>query len=208
MKNYEVLEFGEEFDNIDGTVIPYKAVLGSTPISNRYKEEFENAEGAEDDDDFYGADGDKALPIDTTDGDDYYGADGSDDDDDYYGAEGDDEDEYYNAGGWKRFWKNARKNQKIRQKRRNLRASSKADARRTKADAKNTLAKSQVISAKALGGSAGADAELAKALQTNNVEEPKPQGMSKGLKIGLIVGGVVILGIIGLVIYKSSKGKK
>lgn len=33
---------------------------------------------------------------------------------------------------------------------------------------------------------------------------PPPQGMSKGLKIGLIVGGsVLVLAVIGVVIYKS-----
>ena len=41
-------------------------------------------------------------------------------------------------------------------------------------------------------------------------EQPLPdantkQPMSKGMKIGLIVGGVVVLGIISFVIYKSSK---
>ena len=35
---------------------------------------------------------------------------------------------------------------------------------------------------------------------------PPPKGMSKGLKIGLIVGGSVLaLALIGLVIYKSKK---
>jgi hypothetical protein len=37
---------------------------------------------------------------------------------------------------------------------------------------------------------------------------PPPKGMSKGLKIGLIVGGsVLVLAIVGLVIYKSRQGK-
>lgn len=41
-------------------------------------------------------------------------------------------------------------------------------------------------------------------------EQPLPdantkQPMSKGMKIGLIAGGVVVLGIIGFVIYKSTK---
>ena len=37
---------------------------------------------------------------------------------------------------------------------------------------------------------------------------PPPKGMSKGLKIGLIVGGsVLVLAIVGLVIYKSKQGK-
>ncbi len=37
---------------------------------------------------------------------------------------------------------------------------------------------------------------------------PPKKGMSKGLKIGLIVGGsVLVLAIVGLVIYKSKQGK-
>jgi hypothetical protein len=37
---------------------------------------------------------------------------------------------------------------------------------------------------------------------------PKPKGMSKGLKVGLIIGGSVIaLSIIGFVIYKMNKNK-
>ena len=41
-------------------------------------------------------------------------------------------------------------------------------------------------------------------------EQPIPdantkQPMSKGLKIGLIAGGVVLLAVIGFVIYKSTK---
>ena len=38
-------------------------------------------------------------------------------------------------------------------------------------------------------------------LPDNNTKQP----MSKGVKIGLIAGGVVVLGIIGFVIYKSTK---
>jgi hypothetical protein len=38
---------------------------------------------------------------------------------------------------------------------------------------------------------------------------PPPKGMSKGLKMGLIIGGsVLVLTIIGVVIYKTSKGSK
>lgn len=35
---------------------------------------------------------------------------------------------------------------------------------------------------------------------------PPPKGMSKGLKIGLIVGGsVILLSVVGFIIYKSKK---
>jgi hypothetical protein len=35
---------------------------------------------------------------------------------------------------------------------------------------------------------------------------PAPKGMSKGLKIGLIVGGsVILLSVIGFIVYKSKK---
>ena len=38
---------------------------------------------------------------------------------------------------------------------------------------------------------------------------PPPKGMSKGLKIGLIVGGsVLFLTIVGIIIYKTSKSSK
>jgi len=38
---------------------------------------------------------------------------------------------------------------------------------------------------------------------------PPPKGMSKGLKIGLIVGGsVLLLTIVGIIIYKTSKSGK
>lgn len=37
---------------------------------------------------------------------------------------------------------------------------------------------------------------------------PDAKGMSKGLKIGLIAGGVLLLGIIGFVVYKKMKSKK
>jgi hypothetical protein len=37
------------------------------------------------------------------------------------------------------------------------------------------------------------------------VQADTKQPMSKGMKIGLIVGGVVLLGVIGFIIYKSTK---
>lgn len=55
----------------------------------------------------------------------------------------------------------------------------------------------------ALGGGAGQG-------QVQSMEQapppPPPKGMSKGLKIGLIVGGsVILLSIVGFIIYKSKK---
>lgn len=75
--------------------------------------------------------------------------------------------------------------------------------------------------AKQFGGEAGKDllgGVLGKGTQqatpppvqvtTTPPPPPPKKGMSKGLKIGLIVGGsLLVLTIIGVVIYKSRKGK-
>lgn len=130
---------------------------------------------------------------------DYENADGNDE---FYDADGDDE--FYNAGG---FWKNFRKNQKIRQARRNERNKSKNEARTGKAKAKQTLAEAQIESAKALGKGTEGDIALAKSLEAKPDKEVK-EGMSKGVKIGIAVGVVVILGVVGFIVYKKMKGSK
>jgi hypothetical protein len=129
---------------------------------------------------------------------DYENADG----DEFYDADGDDE--FYNAGG---FWKNFRKNQKMRQARRNERNKSKNEARTGKAKAKQTLAEAQIESAKALGKGTEGDIALAKSLEAKPDKEVK-EGMSKGVKIGIAVGVVVILGVVGFIVYKKMKGSK
>jgi hypothetical protein len=55
----------------------------------------------------------------------------------------------------------------------------------------------------ALGGGAGQGSQVQSMQQA---PPPPPKGMSKGLKIGLIVGGSVLaLAVIGFIIYKSKK---
>ena len=134
----------------------------------------------------------------------------SGDDDEFYGGDGD----YSNAGG---LFKNFRKNQAKRQARRDLRTKSKADARKTKANAKietakakQTQAKAQVESAKASKEGAKTDLAMAEALKSSTPtpeEEPK-KGLSMGAKIGIGVGVAVVLGVVGFIIYKKMKGKK
>ena len=56
-----------------------------------------------------------------------------------------------------------------------------------------------------LGGGSSSDSTPSASTDVNNPSATKPTGMSKGLKIGIAVGAVVILGII---IYSVSKRKK
>jgi len=131
---------------------------------------------------------------------------------DFFSAEGEPEDDYYNAKGG--LFGNFRKNQKIRQQRRNERNKSKNQARlmRAKAkivrsEAKKGLAKAQQMAAKASEKAVAGDVALANAM-ASNTPQAETQGMSKGLKIGLIVGGIVVVGIVGFVVYKKFIKKK
>ena len=58
-------------------------------------------------------------------------------------------------------------------------------------------------------GRGGQSQQQAPPQATEMPPPPPPKGMSKGLKMGLIIGGsVLVLAIVGVVIYKSSKGGK
>jgi hypothetical protein len=57
----------------------------------------------------------------------------------------------------------------------------------------------------ALGGGVGQGSQV-QSMEQAPPPPPPPKGMSKGLKIGLIVGGsVILLSIVGFIIYKSKK---
>lgn len=59
-----------------------------------------------------------------------------------------------------------------------------------------------------LGGLGGGGQQQQQAPPPPPPPPPRPKGMSKGLKMGLIIGGSVLaLAIIGVVIYKVSKNK-
>ncbi len=91
-----------------------------------------------------------------------------------------------------------------RQERRNLTAQSKADARISKAKAKNLDAKAKIEQAKALGK--GDDSALVAALG-QSLPATEEKGMSTTTK--LVIGGgiVLVLGIITFVVIKMRKKK-
>lgn len=126
--------------------------------------------------------------------------------------------DYVNASG--KLFKGMKDRRKQRQSRKNLKTKSKADARTLRARAGNTRAGAKVISAqaqdsaaRALGSSSESSAPNSLPLQEPlNVKDTtglskEAGGMSTGLKIGIGVGAVVLLGTIGFFVWKASKGK-
>ena len=171
-----------DYENADGGIINYEVANGFQNIGNNY---FENGLN------------NKSMSF----------ADGGADED-FYSANGDED--FYNAGG---LIKNFRKNQEKRQKSRDEKNKYKNDARadkvkvkQTKADAKVKSAEAQKSSAESLGKGVEGDIALAKALEVK--PEAVSGGMSKGMKTGLIVGGILILGVVGFIVYKKMGAKK
>ena len=85
------------------------------------------------------------------------------------------------------------------------------DNRASKIKMKMMEAKAQQISAKGLADSTQGDIAMANALAASapkSTSESEGKGMSKGMKIGLIVAGVVVLGIIAFIVVKKMKAKK
>jgi hypothetical protein len=82
------------------------------------------------------------------------------------------------------------------------------DAKQTRADAKLTQADSSRIASESLGKDSASDVALAQALSSSATPVAK-SGMSKGTKIGIIVGSVLLVGVLGYFAYTkfSKKGK-
>jgi len=80
-----------------------------------------------------------------------------------------------------------------------------ARRRKLRQDRKNEKVKTQSLMAKGLADKSG-EIALADALKTPEVKEEKEKGMSKTTKILIGVGVVAVLGIVGFIIYKKSKG--
>lgn len=108
--------------------------------------------------------------------------------DSYVNAQG--EDEFYNAIG--DAIDRMRKRQKVRQKNRDER-------RKLRAKGKYAERKAGLEAAKSMTASAKSDAEIAKALKSDS---PKKDNT---MKIALIAGGVLVLGIVAFIAIKASK---
>lgn len=95
-----------------------------------------------------------------------------------------------------------------RQQRKSQRTSSKAEARTARAQAKLGQAEAQKSAAQSLTDKS-ADIALAGALGQVGAGQAgagQQTGLSRGAKIGLIVGGIAVLGLVGFLIYKSKTG--
>ena len=201
-----------DYENADGGIINYEVANGFQNIGNNYFENGLNnksmsfADGGADED-FYSANGD----------DDFYSADG---DEDFYNAKG----RKKGKSKFAKFWSYTplgmlkdgidRRNSPEGLARRDKRNKSREEARsgrvkgrQTKADAKVKSAEAQKLSAESLGKGVEGDIALAKALEVK--PEAVSGGMSKGMKTGLIVGGVLlVLGVVGFIVYKKMGAKK
>tara|TARA_R110000764_G_scaffold542_4_gene2052 strand:- start:265 stop:771 length:507 start_codon:yes stop_codon:yes gene_type:complete len=134
---------------------------------------------------------------------------------DYVGADGeaaDEEDEYFNASGPPPRRRSS--SSKRRPKRRgrfggfiNNTLNRFGFSEKAMAD-KRQIEMEQAKANQALAANAGSGPDISALLATPAVVTPPKAPMSKGLKIGLIVGGVVVAGAITYFIIKSAKSKK
>jgi hypothetical protein len=122
----------------------------------------------------------------------------------YLGFDGEEEaDEFFNARGRKKRRKSSRKRRSSKRRKsggffdKALNAfQSHQKTKQAQAQANASLASSPGMDLSALS--------MAQPPMITNQRKP----MSNGLKWGLIIGGVVVLGTVGFFVYKSTKGKK
>jgi hypothetical protein len=89
------------------------------------------------------------------------------------------------------------------------RQKARADRKDRKLKIKEQQSETQKKVAEDLGKEDPATLKLMESLATDDTKKADaPKGMSKGLKIGLIVGGVVIAGIVTILVIKKMKAKK
>ena len=84
------------------------------------------------------------------------------------------------------------------------------DRKNRKIAIKEKEAETQRATAEALSKTDPAEAKLMEQIASGDTEKKATEntGMSKGLKIGLIVGGVVVAGVIAFVVIKRMRAKK
>ena len=118
--------------------------------------------------------------------------------------------EFSNASG-KRKKKSGRKKSSTMKSRMKERQEARADRKDRKLAIKEKTAETQKSVAENIGKTSPEEAKLLESLASDDQTKTTPAstGMSKGMKIGLIVGGVLVVGtIVFLVIRKMKKKKK
>jgi hypothetical protein len=116
--------------------------------------------------------------------------------------------EYSNAIGRRRKKKKSRRLGASMRSRMQARQKARADRKSRKLSIKEQEANTQKRVAEALSKEDPATQKLMEQIATDDAKETKPTGMSKGLKTGLIIGGIVLALGIGFVVYKKIKKKK
>jgi hypothetical protein len=195
-----------DYSNLDGELIDYEVLGGGSDVKKNYKEEFFADADGSNSGMFYGVDNECPGNYSNALGDPYASFMNLPS---FKNADGD----YSNAGGFlsgtmldkkeRARRRSLREDkQKQRQERRNLRTSSTAEARLTKAGAKQTAAEGQKAAAESLGKESQSDVALAQALSQKPADAPK--GLSTGAKVGIALG---VLAILGVGVYLVMKNK-
>lgn len=116
--------------------------------------------------------------------------------------------EFSNASG-KRKKKSGRKKSSTMRSRAEARQKARMDRKDRALAIKEKSAETQKSVAENIGKTSPEEAKLLESLASDPTKTtPAPSGMSKGLKIGLIVGGVLVVGTIVFIVIRKMKNKK
>ena len=120
--------------------------------------------------------------------------------------------EFSNASGKKKKKKSSGRSRRRGGMRDRMEARRKArqDRKNRKLSIKEKEAETQRATAEALSKTDPAEAKLMEQLASGDADKKATEntGMSRGLKIGLIVGGIVVAGVITIVVIRKMRAKK
>ncbi len=120
--------------------------------------------------------------------------------------------EFSNASGKKKKKKSSGRSRRRGGMRDRMEARRKArqDRKDRKLSIKEKEAETQRATAEALSKTDPAEAKLMEQLASGDADKKATEntGMSRGLKIGLIVGGIVVAGVITIVVIRKMRAKK
>ena len=197
----------DPMSSIDGNVVKYAVEYSTMNTPNPNIIEDRNlANGEIGSGDFYDADGESDFG-----GDDFYDATGEDDDTFAEDSMPDSmfDGDYENAGGKKKkgrrkgFFQRLLDVQSERQKMKFGAKDKMAQAQLESARQQGALAKSDVATANALASASKSSGSNAKT--SSSGEKSGWSGLSKGAKIGIVVGGVAVLGFVGYMLLRKKK---